>query len=126
MRRRRQNRKKASAGFIFPTPLATILVMAAGLSLGYLWLCGRCEALGKRITVLEEQRAVVHKRRLLEEYKWHNMKSWPKIELALARHGLAMDWPEANRVVVIPYSACRLDGPQGAREKSRDMRIAMK
>ena len=75
MARRKKNRKKDSEGFIFPAPFAAILGAVALVSLGYLWLCGRCEAMGAQIKMLENRKVEAHKRVINEEYKWSNMKS---------------------------------------------------
>lgn len=99
MTRRRRNRKKDSDGFIFPLPLAAALGVLAAVSLTYLWLCGRCEALGGRLKALEQQKTEAHRRVLNEEYKLANMKTPQNIEQLLQRFGLQMVRPEAGCVV---------------------------
>jgi hypothetical protein len=123
-RRRKKNKKLDSAGFIFPTPLAAILLMVAILSLSYLWICSRCDALGKRIGVLEKEVVLVRERRFNEECKWAKMKTPRNIEAKLRRHGLVMTWPSQDRVVHIPYSVCRgMTGAPPAVEEH--IRVAM-
>ncbi len=103
MARHKKNRKKDSDGFIFPAPFAAILGAVAVISLGYLWLCGRCDSLGRQIKSLEEKKVEIHKRVINEEYKWSNMKS-PGNILAMLRHNnLTMDYPEESRVVRLRY-----------------------
>ena len=99
MARHKKNRKKDSEGFIFPAPFAAILGAVAVISLGYLWLCGRCDSLGKQIKGLEEKKVEIHKRVINEEYKWSNMKSPGNIEQILQKHHLVMTWPGPERVV---------------------------
>ncbi|MBN1268682.1 MAG: hypothetical protein JXB04_03770 [Kiritimatiellae bacterium] len=124
--RRTRNRKKHAAGFIFPPSVVSVLVIAGALSLGYLALCSRCEALGKRIKLLEDTRARVQKERVNKEYNWHAIRSWPNLEKILARHGLVMDWPDKERTVEVPQAVCRFEG--GARELNvpgEGLRMAM-
>jgi len=99
-KRKRKSRRQHSrrGGFVFPTPLAVILLTLAGLALSYLWLCGRCEAAGRRIKQYEATRTELRKRRMNEEFKWANMKSPRNIEAALRRHHLVMDWPSRSRL----------------------------
>jgi len=96
---RKKNRKKRSGGFIFPAPLAGILGLAALVSLSYLWFCGRCEAVGAHIKVLEETKTEIHKQVINEEFKLSNMKSPQNIRDLLHRFNLNMTWPEKGQVV---------------------------
>jgi len=116
-------------GFIFPTPLATVLCTAALLSLGYLWLRGRCDALAGRIVVLEKKLAETQRRREMEEYKWSVMKSPANIERSLRRFGIRMTWPNEERVVYISRRECERvmedERCAGGRRKAREMRVAM-
>jgi hypothetical protein len=99
MMRGRKNRRKQSEGFIFPAPFAAILGLVAVISLSYLWLCGRCEAIGSRIKQLEDRKIERHKQVINEEYKWANMKSPATVEAMLKKFNLAMAWPEKDQVV---------------------------
>ena len=103
MVRHKKNRKKDSEGFIFPAPFAAILGAVALVSLGYLWFCGRCEALGAQIKMLENRKVEAHKRVINEEYKWSNMKSPGNILAMLHHNNLPMDYPEESRVVRLRY-----------------------
>jgi hypothetical protein len=98
-RRKRRNRKKRVDGFIFPTSFAGVLVFVSVLALSYLWLCSRCEELGREIKTLEGRQAELAKKLLNEEYKWTRMKAPGNIETALRRTGLAMTWPRRDQVV---------------------------
>lgn len=98
-RRGRKNRKRHEARVGFPSPLAAVLVSFAVLSLVYLWLCGRCDALGKSLTRLEDRKEDLHGRMLNEEYKWSNMKSPRRMEELLLRHHLIMSLPAEGRII---------------------------
>lgn len=103
MARRKRNRKKDSEGFVFPAPFAGILGAVALVALAYLWICGRCEALGAQIKVLENRKVEAHKRVINEEYKWSNMKSPGNILALLQHYNLSMGYPEESRVVRLRY-----------------------
>lgn len=103
MVRHKKNRKKDSEGFIFPAPFAAILGAVALISLGYLWFCGRCEALGAQIKMLEIRKVEAHKRVINEEYKWSNMKSPGNILALLQNNNLLMNYPDESRVVRLRY-----------------------
>ncbi|NKB24252.1 MAG: hypothetical protein GKR87_07740 [Kiritimatiellae bacterium] len=98
-KKQKQNRKKQEGGFAFPAPLASILLLAAILSLSYLWVHGRCEALGVYIQDLEAQKEKIYNQFLNEEYKWSNMKTLPNIKAALLRNGSVMSWPNEDQIV---------------------------
>ncbi len=127
----RKNCKKNQGKNVFPAPLAAILSLVTVLSLSYLWLCGQCDAAGRRIKELEKQRVETRKRRFNEEYKWHNMKSQENLERALAMHGLKMTWPEKRRSVHVAMTTFRFDNETEYRltqddSGSRYSRMAMR
>ena len=104
---RKKNRKRQPAQVVFPAPLAAVLVVAALLALSYLWLCGRCENLGREIRDLERSLSAVRVRAQTEAYKWSNLTSPRRFEEILHRHGLDMTWPEESRVVRLRASSLR-------------------
>jgi hypothetical protein len=117
MARRKKNRRKGSGGFLFPAPFAAILGAVALVSLGYLWLCGRCEAMGAQIKLLENKKVEVHKRVINEEYKWSNMKSPGNILALLHRYRLSMDYPDECRVVRLRYRSTESASAQASAEQ---------
>jgi len=116
-RKRRRNRKKRVDGFIFPKPFAGILVFVSVAALSYLWLCSRCEELGREIKGLEKQQVALTKKFLNEEYKWVRLKSPQSIETSLARCGLKMTWPRRDQVIWLADARVREEQiPEGLRE----------
>ena len=98
------NKKKTrSGGFSVPPPLILILVSAAVLSFFYLWIHGRCEALGLRIQELERTMEQVHNQVLNEQSKWSAMKSLPSVRRALDKYNIKMDWPKKHKVIHVRY-----------------------
>ena len=94
-----KNRKKRTAGFVFPLPVAGLLVILVMLLLFYVWLDARVQALGARLKGLEQQQAEIQKRHEVELWKWETLKSPAEIEKHLSRHKIVMVWPaEANIV----------------------------
>lgn len=113
--KRRTNRKR-EAGFLFPIPLAIVLSLAAVLSLGYLWLCGRCEAMGGDIRRLERRQEALRRQVVNEEFKWSNLTSLRSIERALAQFDLPLRWPTDRQVIHLsrPLRAVELTAAPGA------------
>ncbi|MEM7391751.1 MAG: hypothetical protein AAF492_05320 [Verrucomicrobiota bacterium] len=102
-RKPRKNKKKdaRSGGFSVPPPLVLILVMAAVLSLFYLWMHGRCEALGLKIQELEGDLTRIEDKVANEESKWANLRSLANVQEALEKHGIEMSWPRESQVIRI-------------------------
>jgi hypothetical protein len=92
-------------GFVFPVPFAGVLVLIATLAMIYVWLGCRCEVLGREIKTLEQEREVLHKKHLNEEYRWTRMKSLRSIENALAGFSIQMTWPANNQIVRLQDTA---------------------
>jgi hypothetical protein len=103
-RRGKRNRKKHEVRVSFPCPLAAILLTVATLSLAYLWLCGRCDAMGKDLTALEERKEEVRRRVLNEEFKWTNLKAPRSMRVLLQKHNLVMMLPGEEKVVRVKAS----------------------
>ena len=93
-----RSRKPGVRG-IFPGTLFGVLLVLAVLALTYLYLCGRCDALGKKINELEKIRDIQRRDVVTEEYKWSNLTSPKSMEELLAKHGLTMTWPSEDSVV---------------------------
>ncbi len=92
-----KNKKKRAAEFVFPLPLAGILVALVTMLLLYVWLDARVQVLGGRIKALEQQRAAIQKRYDTELWKLETLKSPANIETTLANNKMVMVWPaEAN------------------------------
>ena len=116
MARRNKRRKKPAKadGYIFPVPIAAVLSVISALALSYLWLGGRCEALGRELKKLELRKAEVHKVYLYEQYKWACLKTPESIKAALKRHGLTMVWPRSSRIVHLTVADLAPRPPEGA------------
>ena len=103
MLRRAKNRRKDGQGVSFPVPVAAGIVLVGVMSLLYVWLDGRCEAAGSRIKALENQKVEVHKKVMIEEYKWCTAKSPRNIERLLRQFKLNMQYPEETQIVRLRY-----------------------
>ncbi len=99
MKRRRKNRKKQAQGFVVPMPLVLFLVLGTVTSMAYLWMHGRCEAAGIRIQQLERVQHETRQRRNIEEGKWTQMKTLPRVQDQVARMRLNMTWAPDDRVI---------------------------
>ena len=99
MRKNRKKRKLDGSILPMPMPLAGLVALLCAFALGYVWLGCRCEALGRELKTLENERDALHKQYLNEEYKWIRMKSPREIEKALERHNIIMTWPSNDQVI---------------------------
>lgn len=95
----RRNRRKNQTAFVFPLPLAIALAVFAGVSLLYVCLQSRTEALGREIKKLEAARDRLREKVVKEQYEWARLQSPASIEKALKEHGLVMTWPGRDQIV---------------------------
>ena len=103
-------------GRAFPGVMAGILVFAAIGCIGYLWLNGRNDDLGKRIKELEKKRTELERLVVNEEFKFANMTSPDNIQRLLARHQLNMILPRETNIVrtkSVPLGALASDPRSG-------------
>ncbi len=96
---RKINRKKQVRGFIFPAPVAGLIVLLCMLALGYIRLGIRCEALGRELKQLESAHEHLSRRALTEEFQWRRMHSTARIEEALRARNIVMGWPQKGQIV---------------------------
>ncbi|MDZ8117116.1 hypothetical protein [Pontiella agarivorans] len=87
----------------FPVLLANVLVLVAVMGLSYMWLCSRCDALGRDIKAKEAELAQAQKRLVNEQDRWSTITSPANLERAIKRHRLKMSMPELNRVVEVGH-----------------------
>ncbi|TAN35900.1 MAG: hypothetical protein EPN23_10185 [Verrucomicrobia bacterium] len=97
--RTRKNRKNFSREAALPPPFFLLLAGAMVLALSYLWLNGRCEALGRRITQLENQKVELARKVKLERSHWESAKALDQVERLLQRHHVVMTWPDERSIV---------------------------
>ncbi len=83
----------------FPVVLANVLVLVAVLGLSYMWLCARCDALGREIKSKEAALATAQKRRANEEERWSIMTSPANLRQAIRKFGLEMQMPRESQIV---------------------------
>ena len=107
MSRPKKNRRKRSEGLDIHAPSIAILVLAATVFLSYLWLCGKCDAMGSQIKERESELENLNRRVLTEEFKWARMKSPGNMRQYLRQHGLIMDWPDEARILRVPIRVRR-------------------
>lgn len=91
--------KKKQARVPFPSMLAYMLVAVTVLGLSYVWVCTRCDALGKEIKRKEAELAAAQKRLVNEQDRWSSITSPANLERAIRKHRLAMTMPKENQVV---------------------------
>jgi hypothetical protein len=96
---RRKTTKKNQVQVPFPVLLANVLVLVAVLGLSYMWLCSRCDALGKEIKVKEAELRAANKRLTNEQDRWSGTTSPVNLERAIRKYRLPMAMPRESQVV---------------------------
>jgi hypothetical protein len=101
MTKRAKNKKKNSVNMKYPGPMLPLLSLVVCLGLAYLWICGRCDALGMEISNLEQQREELQRRVNHEQMKWELLSNLQGVRDALERFGLTMELAPHDRVVYL-------------------------
>ena len=91
--------KKNQVQVPFPVLLANVLVLVAVLGLSYMWLCSRCDTLGKDIKNKEAELTGAQKRLVNEQDRWSSITSPANMERAISQYNLAMSMPRESQVV---------------------------
>lgn len=99
-RRKSSRRKKKNQVQVpFPVVLANVLVLVTVLGLSYMWLCARCDALGREIKEKERELAAAYKRCNSEQERWSLMTSPSNLRRAIRRFELNMQMPSEAQIV---------------------------
>ena len=95
-RKNRRNSHEGNRVLFWGVPLMTL---AAALGMVYLHLFNTCENIGREIKRLESERAELRKRVVNEELNWGTASSIRNVEQLMARHGIAMSFPEERHII---------------------------
>jgi hypothetical protein len=95
----KKNMKNNQVKVPFPVLLANVLVLVAVLGLSYMWLCSRCDALGREIKGQEAELAAAHKRLVSEQDRWSSITSPANLERAIHKYKLSMSMPLDSQVM---------------------------
>lgn len=96
---RKRNRRRKARVFLVPAPLVGLGVFALTIALIYLWMEQSCMAVGQQIAVLERDHSGLRSELARERNKWTSMTAPERLEMALLKHGMAMDLPSEGQVV---------------------------
>lgn len=102
-KRKKKKMKKNQVQVPFPVLLANVLVLVAVLGLSYMWLCSRCDALGKEIKGKERELAAAQKRLVNEQDRWSYITSPANLERAIKKHNLNMVMQRESQVIRVRY-----------------------
>ena len=102
-KRKKKKMKKNQVQVPFPVLLANVLVLVAVLGLSYMWLCSRCDALGKEIKRKEAELTAAQKRLVNEQDHWSGITSPANLERAIRKHDLKMVMPREEQIVRVGY-----------------------
>jgi len=109
--KRKKKKKKNQVQVPFPVLLANVLVLVAVLGLSYMWLCSRCDALGKDIKGKEAELVAAQKRLVNEQDRWSYITSPANLERAIKKYRLNMIMPRESQIIRVRYQS---DADQGA------------
>ncbi len=101
--KKRKANKKNQVQVPFPVLLANVLVLVAVLGLSYMWLCSRCDALGKNIKSKEAELNAAQKRLVNEQDRWSSITSPANLQRAIRKHKLDMTMPRERQVVRVGH-----------------------
>jgi hypothetical protein len=102
-KRKKKKMKKNQVQVPFPVLLANVLVLVAVLGLSYMWLCSRCDALGKDIKGKERELTSAQKRLVIEQDRWSIITSPANLKRAIKKHRLDMVMPREAQIVRVSY-----------------------
>ena len=97
--RMRVNGRKQQVRGVVPGSLVGVLTVLAIMAFVYLYIGGRCELLGEKITELEKRHEQVRRDIANEDFKWARMMSPDNMEKLIQKHNLNMIWPPVDSVV---------------------------
>ena len=97
-RKTKKKSKKNQVQVPFPVVLANVLVLVAVLGLSYMWLCSRCDALGKEIKRKEAELNAAQKRLVNEQDRWSSITSPGNLQRAIRQYKLDMSMPGEDQV----------------------------
>jgi hypothetical protein len=100
---KKRKTKKNQVQVPFPVLLANVLVLVAVLGLSYMWLCSRCDALGKDIKSKEAELNAAQKRLVNEQDRWSSITSPANLQRAIRKHKLEMVMPREQQVVRVGH-----------------------
>lgn len=98
--RKKRNRKQY-AQVPFPTVLANVLVLVAVIGLSYMWLCSRCDALGKEIKQKEAELNAANKQLEKVIERWSAITSPPNLRKAIKEHRLDMAMAGGSQTIEV-------------------------
>ena len=104
-KRKKKKMKKNHVQVPFPVLLANVLVLVAVLGLSYMWLCARCDALGKEIKSLENELNAAQKCLVQAQDHWSTMTSPQNLQRAINNHRLKMSMPGEAQIVRVSYQS---------------------
>jgi hypothetical protein len=106
-KRKKKKMKKNQVRVPFPVVLANVLVLVAVLGLSYMWLCSRCDALGKEIKNKEAELTAAQKRLVREQDRWSGITAPGNLERAIRKYDLKMVMPTDAQVVKVSYQLAK-------------------
>jgi cell division protein FtsL len=95
----KRNRKRQVKMEFVPKVFVVWIVIVVSVAIGYWFMDSKCKQLNQEIRKDELKYAQRENERAREALRWDEKKTPEKLEDALLRNGLAMDYPKATQVV---------------------------
>ncbi len=126
----RKNRKRHVNAKVLSPALVGMSVLIVSLTLIYCCLDSKCNQLGQEIRKNEQRFEALEDEYVREEARWNDNRTPEKLNQAMLRHGLEMDYPAPDQMVRIDVSGEPLAGQialaKFRKERSSTERVAHK
>ncbi len=84
-----------------PATLSLVLVMSFMVGGFYIWVGSKTEALAQQIKEEEQELKVLRQQVASAAARWSEMTGPRRLQAALEKHDLEMNWPRADQIVQI-------------------------
>jgi hypothetical protein len=95
----KRNRKRQVKMEFIPKVFVAWIVIVVSVAIGYWFMDSKSKQLNQEIRKYELKYTALENSRAREALRWDEKKTPEKLEGALLRNGLAMDYPKASQVV---------------------------
>lgn len=106
----RKNRKRHVNAKALSPAVVGMSVLIVSLTLTYCCLDSKCNQLGQEIRKHEQRFESLEDERVREESRWNDNRTPEKLNQAMLRHGLQMDYPAPDQMVRLDVAGEPLPG----------------
>ena len=125
VKRKNKKMKKNQVKVPFPVLFANALMLVMVMGLSYMWLCSRCDSLGKEIKRKENELTAAQKRLVGEQDRWSSITSPANLQRAIRKHHLGMVMPGEKQIIRVGAWPSDAGVAMAARSKSNERKIKL-